>query len=483
MNQNKPKVKGTGLRYFVFPLVVLLLLPQVSLSGRLMSFDLSKNSNKDYSILSLHFDKVVSYTVTELDRGERLRLTLPGCQVEPLAAEEIVDIKGKLITGVKLHAQHDALVFDFHFSGRMKPVVLESRDPFSLILDISHDKSAPAVNKKPKNVPQQTVQRKEKIPQNPKSKPVTPTLRKEQKQSVSSEQKSTKSSVVKKKRPPAPVSIIPSSPQGNFLEGSYLRQQGYLSEALEHFEQARRDPDMRILAIAEIASIYHQLGKRKEEVAAWEELFHILKVKYSGEAFTTHSGHTGVATGSRLWTDGHQQSGGQAQQENRSGNTLAVIAFGLVILLSGGMVWFFLKLRRLEWLASLRSLDEEISEEKTETEPKPEPEPKSEPKPQDTAESGESDRGEKPEEEEVPENEPETPEVESVQAEEKAEEEVKEEEEEENVVHQPTEKTAQEVFTLSEQGLSIQEIAEKLGLGQDEVRLILNLQREENVTA
>jgi tetratricopeptide (TPR) repeat protein len=450
MIHNLLNKERSALRYRILCTIVALALPLVVQGGQLTSFNVSKKGNRNYAILALHFDREVQYDLVELNGGNALQLTLRGCQLDPLAAEELASHRGGYIRNVGLSVRNEEAVLDFQFTTALKSVIWETRDPYTLILDLS-----PVAKAQPKS---------ENPP--PSIKKVT---RAEERKTGGTATKTAprKSEVIEKKAeqqinpPPQPknknsantelaVDSGSMSPQEHFLKGSLLRHEGKYSEALHHFEQARRDPDLFARCTAEIANIHRQLGQDQNEIAEWEKLFGVLHEENRARSEQIGELMAAQAAGGEEETRGILKD---SQWSSLLGGGMLTLALtGFVLLLLGATIRLHFTVRNLQ--KSQKPKEKPVSaplEAERVTEPEVEPQPVVEAR---------------PEEQPAP-----------VETAAPAEEEFADEEPTE--ISQSTEKTAQEVFSLSEQGLSIQEIAEKLGLGQDEVRLILNLQREE----
>jgi hypothetical protein len=246
--------------------------------------------------------------------------------------------------------------------------------------------------------------------------------------------------------------------EAHFYRGLSLHGEGHLELALQHFQVARRDPRLFAKATAEMANVYHQLGRVEDEVAAWEELF--AKVRETGYQFIEEGENGRIPPGTfDAQSEVHLDPGGESLA-SKGVNSLMLYPFmGVVVILMGAVFMLFKKMAQLRRVVSGYSYvlnSKKAKPEPIEKQPAPEPDlPSETPKPEAAEPSDE------------------TPAVEEKVSMNDTKEEPA----------RPAEETAMEVISLSEQGYSIQEIAEKLGLGQDEVRLILNLQREEKAAA
>lgn len=450
-----------------------LLIPVMGSCARLTSISASRNTEKAFSIVALHFDEEVSYTVLETKEGRSLRLSLPDCQIETSAAEKLTSLRDACIQSVQWEAHSDELVLVVTFRGQMKPLVWETRNPFSLVLDIS-----PAEVQGSSTQPQSSLKKDSETKKEPAVEVTEPPAEKtvaaaQPEKEVKASPQSIKPKTNEKKEEKKIILPDAESPQGHFLTGSMLRQKGQYSEALLHFQQARKDPDLYARSTAEIANIYHQIGSVEKEILEWENLFrHVTQETQSQR----------VIAGSYTGTIEHQGNAGISQDQHdansevhsvtskKSGSVLIYLSVGMVLILSVILFRFYSKKKEMRLYSLLHTEEESAEEEKVPA--KPEPVAKQEEKaPPETSEKTEikedSDWGKKPTVESA------LPPLDDILSE------IPTKDKKKDGPIKPAEETAREVFSLSEQGLSIQEIAEKLGLGQDEVRLILNLQREE----
>ncbi len=425
-------------------------------------------------------------------------LSIPDCQLEEEARDQLSSLSNNFINSIEFNDDGGNLLLEFRFGGKMKPVVWETRNPFSLVLDITSVgtlssttpavKSKPAQQKKPvqpKPKPAQLESRTEKKKEDDKpgdeqkrdveesKKPVfVPAgVRKtsEEKKPVEFKPKGIqpqKASEEKTASPsPAPTrAVIEITPETHFYKGLTLHEDGKNQQALKHFQQARKDPHLFAESTAEIAAIYHQLGRTQEEIAEWEKLFSRLRASGYSPSDELLGGNIQDLDLSNNPGGSQSDQQGAAEASGAASGFLITVLCGIILLLTGGLVWLYLIVRKLQDKLGIKPAKLKISLKLKKSWKKV------------AAENEEEEQEEKEEssEEEEPQTKPEEP---------SAEEESTPWGEAEKPDDRPSEETATEVISLSEQGFSIQEIAEKLGLGQDEVRLILNLQREETETS
>lgn len=405
-----------------------------------MSISASKHTEGNFSILALHFDREVPYTVREMEGGSEMRLSLPNSRTDGEVAAELSALRNAFINSVRLRADKEALVLDFKFTRPMKPVVWETRNPFSLVLDISPAEKTRTESGSRTAAPEKSSSNDKPVfvPAGARASASKKESRKQKSSGEISPQLQGKSEAARKN---------PGSPEAHFQRGLTLRHQDQFVEALEQFQQARKDPSLFIKSTTEIAAIYRQLGRSGDEIAEWEELFRALKAEgYRPKATSKTEARWKPE---EVLTEEHQPSAEQKPASGIGAGVLPYIFCAVVVLLLGIIAWLYRARNELQRM--ITALTE--GEDSAETEPAVEPE----------VESASEEPPPPPPQEKTEDQEP-PPEVEEEPA-------------------RPAEETAQEVFSLSEQGLSVQEIAEKLSLGQDEVRLILNLQREEKVPA
>jgi hypothetical protein len=443
-------------RFLKLLLFIALLIPLSAFAGRLMSISGSEKTRESYTILALHFDKRVPYTVQELDGGTKLKLTIPGGDVDQAALKELRALKNDLITSTSVFPTENGLILEFSFKGEVRPNVWETRNPFSLVLDISVLEK-PKASLKPKSTSTITAtpkqQQRKFVPAGAQSRRTN----KEVEQHTAKQPSSTaahqeKSGQSEKKSASNAADLTAET---HFYKGLSLHRDGQLVKALGHFREARKDPHLFAKATAEIANIYHQLGRSEDEVAAWEEVF--AKVRETGHQFLDEQGSEIIPLEAYEGSD--HQAGDHLDSDSGEAVSSGVSPFilypliAVIMLMMGAVFMLYKKVAQLRLIVGGHGTIPEPAEEK------PMPEPELPP--------------------EIPEPEPATESTEEVPIEEEAVPWGDAEEES----SRPAEETAMEVISLSEQGFSIQEIAEKLGLGQDEVRLILNLQREEKAAA
>lgn len=446
---NEEEVKTVRISSLVL-LIIVLLVPIAVFGGSLTSISGSVDSPGDFSILALHFDQPVPYTVRELNQGRALRLTITGGQLDDGISRQLNELQNRFVRDVQVTQSEKTLVLTFHFTDRMKPVVWETHNPFSLVFDVSavHTPSKSSASKAVSTSP---------VPQH----------QKESSPPVASKPKGSQPAGKHK-------SSTPITPADHYREGLALRRQGHLEQALEHFQKARLDPDLCAEATAEIAEVSHQLGRTEEEIAAWERLFYELRISgYSPETGQQPADKTVSADlAGTVTKDSSQPKSSLWSRLILYMLLLAVAALSYVTF----RLYRTIKAMRVQLIinepseakdaeitkeeeveelgdtANQTPITEEIPQPKSEDDAAPEPE---EPTPPPEPES--KTQGRTPVK--IPWGE---------EADQSAE----------DTSSKTSEETAEEVHSLSEQGFSIQEIAEKLGLGQDEVRLILNLQRE-----
>lgn len=450
------------MRYRVLCILVGLVLPAAAWSGRLVSVNASKNTSAGFSIVSLHFDDAVPYTVHEAEDGRKLHLYLPDCQIAEGVQANLSSIRNANIQRIGATTEKGNLVLEFEFTGAMKPSVWESRNPFSLVVDISPLAASLAGTERESSRGTKPASQKESLgagekgtfkPAGARRPDVSTGNQVNSIDTVGSQQRTVQENRA--------GSTEEMSSEAHFQQGLQLRQQGHYAAALEHFQQAIQDTALFLRATTEIASIYRQLGRSEDEVAQWEKLF--TAVKERGYPVVLASGDDEIPPGDNLSREVTSDSTDAPSSAKRArsvvGNRCGYYALsGIIALLIGLATWLTFKVRGLRTAllyASLRdSSGDQKSESPSESEPRDSTEGQAAPEPE-FASSGETegDRSQPKSDEEGTKS------------------------------PRPAHETATEVYGLSEQGCSIQEIAEKLGLGQDEVRLILNLQRDEDASA
>lgn len=439
------------MRYNSLCFFVVLMLPVAAWCARLTSISASKNTNGGFSIVALHFDEVVPYTVREMDGGQKLQLSIPNCRADQNASADLLALKNALIENVNTSDESHKLVLEFRFTGRMKSNVWETRNPFSLVLDVSPD--AKVENKAgSKAITQnQSGSTNEKPVFRPAGAKAARDKEKNQSEGSQKESPNKPTGGTSNKAKSAEA-----TPAAHFQKGLTLKAQGRYEAALEQLKEARKDRSLYAKCTIEIAGLYHQLGRSADEIAEWEELFDFMKERgYTAPMISTRLGGTTVDPGYGASSSEDGALLPVTGTEARGGGRGQYLLYSIIAVLAIVVIWLFITVRKLQTTLFYLSIERDSPEaeelEKTE-EPEEEPEKQSasddlhEP-PEETA-STDISRGES--------------ETESSKA---------------------SEETALEIISFSEQGLSIPEIAEKLGMGQDEVKLILNLQREEIVPA
>lgn len=450
------------MRYRAIIFLIAWALPALLRADCLTSVRSSYHARENFAIVVLQFDREVAYRVREGSSGTSARITLPGCRIEPQAARVLTEVAkrtGKLIRSIQIDSSgasrssdgDDSVVggpaIDLLFPGKTRLLLRESSQPFSLILDIS---PAP----KGGSAPVKEKASEKTLPaRNEKSTPPKPQLKSPLKADSVKVKEETdwlengRKALAKKQTREAFNAFekaalqYPDSLEAHYQMGLILKQWGQLDSALDHLQKARQDSRLFKPATTQIAAIYRQQGRSAEEIAEWEKI--LTKLKDEGVAPAEPPEDViAIERGSEESAEISAQNG-SAVYARRGG--ISPVQYGLwaiVVVLS--IVIAVIYRRQREFQRTIRAL---------------------------------LDTGE-----------PEAP-----PAEEAAEEPASSKDvalDVKDVVgspsqpkNRPSEETTRQVFDLNSAGLSIHDIAEKLNLGQDEVRLILNLKREEAVPA
>jgi len=471
-----------------FFILLIFLIPLTAFAGRLQSVSGAEKAKDDYAILALHFDRVVPYSVQEDDTGRNLHLTIPDTYIEAPAERELSKLRNKLIRNVHITNVGGKLELEFEFSRPMQSLVWETRNPFSLVLDISKSQTVSQPTTIPdkelataKQSEKSSVQKQSDSSRNSSLKTVKNDNSKAN-QNVAQHMADTASkSIHTGSIPPvSPSEQGQLSPQAHFLQALECKTDGNYGQALDHLQKASEEPSLYVKATTEMASIYRMLGWQEEEIAAWERLFTALQVQGLTKDETTNSRFRADYSNS----DSELRASSSSSPDHSRLSTVLTVLLTILIIGLGALAFFLYK--QMTLLNFKLALNESIKTERhSEAPPQKTPEPVKQkiPEPEDEVEI-------------EPEPQPETEDESDLEFEEEIEEDldlesIQSTEEkvpwggdnlEEGVPEEErsSEDTATEVYALSEQGFTIQEIAEKLGLGQDEVRLILNLQREDS---
>ncbi|MCX6640523.1 MAG: hypothetical protein NTW14_08600 [bacterium] len=455
-----------SLRHHIVLIVMALMLPLTAWSARITSVDCSAHPKNNFAILVLHFDQETAYQVNELEGGTAVRFSASDCDVDPAAAAKLSGISNELIKTVTLGQASGALTLNMNFSGAANVRVREAKDPFSLILDISLSKAgAKAPVKKPAEEgtkAKKPVENQQAL-ENRKPKPELPAKA----QSTEPEKRRTT-------RSPAGEDSADDtlSPQGHFDRGVALSRSGQFDTALEHLQKARQDSDLFSKATAEIASIYRSQGRTADAINEWEKFFSTVDKQGLAEKIYSESAPA-LQNAPQIvkYDTPASQLNPQAAQSEKTTSGLPPIEQShdghlweyflyLVIAIITTAVYLLHRSNRslhrkiLILLQGGEDDEPETREVKSRRRPVEDdvPEALMPVRPPDFLVEDENPEPPPPARPELVEEEPE-----------------------------PVTDTVQEVYNLTMQGLSIQEVAERMGLGQDEVRLIMNLQRDESV--
>ncbi|MFH1735691.1 MAG: hypothetical protein ABIE92_13375 [bacterium] len=470
-----------------FIILFALTFPWLAFGGRLMSISGAERAQDDYAILALHFDQAVPYTIQEVDGGRALRLSVPGTYIETAVEKELNKLRNRLIRNVHITNAGGKLELEFVFSNPMQSLVWETRNPFSLVLDISALKTAyqapapqhtePAAVPSPAPDPKQ-AQHQQQNTTSPQQRSYQPqeSADKHDQQKTKPQQQQNQPQIHTGSTPPAnkqPVDNL--SPHGHYLKAlEYKSKQNYKA-ALEHLQESLEDPSLYAKSTAEMAAIYRLQGRDEDEIAAWERLFMALQIQgLAGEAENPSR-----ITARPAATGGESIHQAETEDAGFSMSTLVIILLSILTAGSSYLAFnFYQKVKLLKFQLALNAPEEEEKPAAPEPIAPPPPKPKKQAKPKPAPEpEPELELEENFEEELNDEIELESPEPEKEGAPWGGENLIEEGAPEKT---RSSEETATEVYALSEQGFTIQEIAEKLELGQDEVRLILNLQREDS---
>ncbi len=417
------------LRWRFAGLLICALLPALVWAGQLTAVRSAYHAKGNYTILVLSFDESISQNLTPSADGAGLQLILSSCSASQEVIAELTSLSDNLIKGVEINSENQNLRLQFRFSGPMKVRTSETSNPYHLNLDISPVPAAKA--NPPAAAP--GVDSKRKIPPAVKSNPSEPTAQ-TPKRDLLAEGKKALSENREREALEAFEQALKQSPdltEAHFLLGLLLRKWGQPEAAIGHFQKAKIDTIYFSRSSTELASIYRQLGRTNEEVAEWEAFFAAMKGAYAADdTLAAEKIKTEEAADSSSTITTKNDSLTISKPKKAGGLVLIVqyVSLAAIFVLALAMIWLYSRQREL--YRTLKVFLEKEGEERIA------------PSEQPVATLPQR---------EVPISAP----------------------------SPASEETAREIQSLYKAGMSIPAIAEKLGMGQDEVRLILNLMRDE----
>ncbi len=415
----------------IFPAILI----GTAIGGELTGVQSSHHPAEQFSIIVLRFDEKLAYHIRQTGNGSGAEITIADCRVSPGVLSQIRSMRDALLKSAAAEAESNLVFLDLKFHRAVKIVARTTEKPFSLILDIA---PAPATGtgtvpatttdrEKPSSTPPKNSQAKE-------SKPIPPAAEAKATVAPSSgnDLENGKQLLAAKREKEAydafrrALRVNPKLSEAHYLLGLLARKGGQYDEAISHLQAAKTDSVYTRQALTELASIYRQLGRSTDEIEQWEEFFAASRKnqRMSPAADEISAPPTDTALGKPS----------QKPEEKSPGFLLYFLLFVVVMLICAVALLYYKQRELNRTIAALLE-----NEDEPESAPKERPPAEPAPPSQEDKEIAEQTR--------------------------KAEE------------------TAREVQSLYDAGMSIPAIAEKLNMGQDEVRLILNLMREEKSKA
>jgi tetratricopeptide (TPR) repeat protein len=411
--------------FWIIPAILI----ETAFGGELTGVQSSHHAAEQFSIIVLRFDEKPVYHLRQTNDGAGVEITIADCRVSPGVLTQIRSLRDALLKSAAAEAESNLVFLDFKFNRAVKIVERTTEKPFSLILDITPAPGAgkqpvAAADRKPTSAPpQKNTLESEAKPRLPAADVGTTSAP----QSGNELEYGKKLLAAKREKEAYDAfrrALLenPRLVEAHYLLGLLARKWGQYDEAIGHFQAAKRDSIYARQALTELASIYRQLGRSSDEIEQWEEFFAASK---NDQQMTAPAQDLPVAA-----ADSSLAHPPPRPVEKGSSPLLYFLLLIVLILICAVALLYYKQRELHRTIAALLESGEE-PESARKRPPPAEPEPPS----QEDRETTEQAR--------------------------KAEE------------------TAREVQSLYDAGMSIPAIAEKLNMGQDEVRLILNLMREE----
>lgn len=425
---------------------VSLLLAVAAQGAKLTSAQSSYHAYGNFAILVLRFDGPIDREVQPTEGGAGAVVTIANCDLTPKAAGDLAAARNLLLMSAQTQTGGQGLELHLKFAGAMKLRVSDTDEPRSVVLDFAPVESPHA--------------KADDEPLTLDGKPLEPI--KKYRKAASEEPPATgsleyyiakgKLALAANKENAAldnfekALRLAPNSPEVHYLLGLLQRKWGHPEAAIPHLQKAKADSGFLPLAAGELASIYHQLGRTSEEEVEWETFFAAMKKMRdlpdslpdedsALEALHPDSVEKPAAAVVPPPADSVRLA--SVVKPEKPGMIMPYLLYAALALLT--IVIAMLYVRQKELQRTIQILIEKDDEPPHHAPPPPAP---------------------------VPMPAPAMPAIERPRP---------------AAPSQPrgAEETAREVLGLYKAGMSIQGIAERLGIGQDEVKLILNLQREE----
>ncbi len=435
------------MRLFLHLALLLGWLPALAGGSLLTSVQSSYHATGNFAILVLRFDGPFTHHIQETEDGQSVLLKLVQCQAAADAPAQLSSLNNALVDQAQLETAAEMLTVRLRFRAPMKLKVSRTQNPYSLILDVAPlTKSlAPTGRKNVATSPKSPGKKAALTPAKPKPKESQPAVKtyadwlsggknmlaqKQEREALETFQQATRQ--------------FPDSAEAHYWLGLLLRKWGQPEAAIEHFQKAKTDSLFFIQASTELASIYHLLRLTAEEVAEWEGFFNALRranptwETIADDSLPEREPDVELVVGQEVEPPATLETSPPAP---RTGIPTEWALLAIIILLFAVILFLFLKQRDLNrTIANLLQQDEE----ETVVRRKHKPDSTS-PEPPAFQESRSDESGSREE--------------------------------------RHTTEMAREVLGLYRAGISIPAIAERLKMGQDEVRLILNLVKEESSKA
>jgi tetratricopeptide (TPR) repeat protein len=431
----------------------LLLVAVAARGAQLTSVQSSYHAYGNFAILVLRFDDQVSHEVQSSAGGSVLVITFPDCKLSATASADLKTIRNQLQKGAQAVDDTKDLVLHLEFTQAMKVRVSDTRNPHSVILDISPASGSETTGLK------QTAEKKP-----PPATPVQSIAPREKFKSGSAEYYTDqgKRALASKNEHAAldyfgkALQLQPNNAQVHYLLGLLQRKWGQPQSAITHFLKAKSDSGYFAPAAIELAALYHQLGRTTDEVGQWEDFFTSMKKAQSlpdslpdiVETATVPEDTIEAVVETeppvetvpiQVETPPHIDSlaATTSLKPEKSKSIMDYVMYAAVAILGLVIVMLYRRQRELQDTMTLLLTSDDNAEEEA---PLPLAARSAAPTMPPLAERTPS----------------------------------------QAVPAEPlgAEDTAREVLGLYKAGMSMPNIAEKLSLGQDEVKLILNLQRE-----